>query len=374
MTSLLPTPEPADPVEGALGHFEHSNWVKQALKNLDAGTARADGGVINGHVYINPASSEDAFLYLQGGGNRGVWGRTSVGQARWRMDLGTQDAEGGNNSGSKFGLVAYDDFGAVRHQVLSADRNTGLALVVGSPTSSKGIATKEYVDSTVIPVGAIIAFGGSVLPVGMQATWQICDGTPHNSAALQAVIGSANTPDLRSRFIIGAGQGVGLTSYPVGGLGGSEGVTLTEAQTPLKLHVHPIDHSHPAGTSGPGGSHTHTMNHDHAQINTGSDAHNHTISLREGTGTGDGYYVDTNPTDSGIQKTLAGTVTATDTHTHTVNLPTFSGSTGAEAAHTHSTSVGALVDGFSGSASSPLANPHENRPPYYALTYIIKKV
>lgn len=40
MSSLLPTPEPADPVEGQTGHFEHTNWVKRALKALDQGLLR----------------------------------------------------------------------------------------------------------------------------------------------------------------------------------------------------------------------------------------------------------------------------------------------------------------------------------------------
>lgn len=35
MTSVLPAPEPADPVEGQPGHFDHSNWVKASLKALD---------------------------------------------------------------------------------------------------------------------------------------------------------------------------------------------------------------------------------------------------------------------------------------------------------------------------------------------------
>jgi microcystin-dependent protein len=37
MTSLLPTPWPADPVEGEPGHFDHTNWVKASLIALDGG-------------------------------------------------------------------------------------------------------------------------------------------------------------------------------------------------------------------------------------------------------------------------------------------------------------------------------------------------
>jgi microcystin-dependent protein len=44
MSSLLPTPEPADPVEGEPGHFEHTNWVKAALKALDRGLLRKPAG------------------------------------------------------------------------------------------------------------------------------------------------------------------------------------------------------------------------------------------------------------------------------------------------------------------------------------------
>lgn len=46
MSSLLPVPEPADPVEGQPGHFEHTNWVKRALKALDAGLLRKPSGSV----------------------------------------------------------------------------------------------------------------------------------------------------------------------------------------------------------------------------------------------------------------------------------------------------------------------------------------
>ncbi|CAK0775313.1 Phage tail protein [Gammaproteobacteria bacterium] len=49
-------------------------------------------------------------------------------------------------------------------------------------------------------------------------------------------------PDLRGRFNIGAGNGPGLTSHVLGAKGGSETVTLTEANLP--------SHSHPLNTAG----------------------------------------------------------------------------------------------------------------------------
>lgn len=48
MPSLLPTPEPADPVEGQPGHFEHSNWLKASVKALDSGVVHKAGDTLTG--------------------------------------------------------------------------------------------------------------------------------------------------------------------------------------------------------------------------------------------------------------------------------------------------------------------------------------
>lgn len=67
-----------------------------------------------------------------------------------------------------------------------------------------------------VPLGGIIMWSGRSdrIPVG----WALCDG--QNS-----------TPDLRGRFVLGAGGG-----YGVGTQGGSETVTLTVAQMPSHQH------------------------------------------------------------------------------------------------------------------------------------------
>ena len=61
-------------------------------------------------------------------------------------------------------------------------------------------AVEIAIDSS-IPVGVIMAWGGTVAPSG----WHLCNGTPHGSPELQHIIGSPNAPDLRDRFIVGAG-------------------------------------------------------------------------------------------------------------------------------------------------------------------------
>jgi hypothetical protein len=64
---------------------------------------------------------------------------------------------------------------------------------VADPTSRAGI----------VPIGSVVAYGGTSAPTG----WHLCDGSAHGSAALATVLGSANTPDLRSRFILGTNPG-----------------------------------------------------------------------------------------------------------------------------------------------------------------------
>jgi len=110
-----------------------------------------------------------------------------------------------------------------------------------------------------IPVGGIVAFGGTVAPSG----WLLCDGSSVATAtypALSAVIGttfggggaSFNLPDLRQRFPLGkAAAGTGSTLGATGGL---------------------IQHTH----TGP--SHTHTIN-----------SHTHTLSAHTHTVPRDGW-------------------------------------------------------------------------------------
>ena len=382
MTSLLPTPEPADPVEGELGHFDHTLWVKAALLALDAGTVHRHGDSGVGDISLSELTvdkdgSTDAFVNLQGSGVRGVQGKTAAGLLRWRMALGETTAEGGTNSGSLFGLFAYDDAGVQLHQVLKASRADGLLEVKGSPTAPKGVATKEYVDNS-MPIGAIIAYGGSVAPTG----WHLCNGTAHGSAALQAVLGSVNTPDLSNRFIIGAGTGMNP-----GSTGGVASNTLTPAQTASK------GHGHTGTANAKSTAHTHTVDPPATASGGQSASHTHGVTLGGGDHDHNSAYgnnwqgstMEQNPpgTDYGPignspsqygAVTTPGTHSHTGTtgvgsadHSHTVNISAFaSGGMSANESHTHDLTVNATADA---NATAPI----ENRPPYYALVYIIKK-
>ncbi len=88
-----------------------------------------------------------------------------------------------------------------------------------------------------MPVGSIVAFPNSNIPMG----WLPCTGIaiPAQCTDLIALLGSNNTPNLQSRFIVGAGQGAGLSDYNPGQQGGEEMHTLTQAEMPT--HSHPIN-------------------------------------------------------------------------------------------------------------------------------------
>lgn len=163
--------------------------------------------------------------------------------------------------------------------------------------------------NTPVPTGLIAMWSGAVNAV--PSGWRLCDGTN-------------GTPDLRNRFIVGAGD-----TYAVGNTGGSNSVTLNEDQMPS--HTHAI-----TATIGASGSHTHAIT---------DPGHSHTYTSPGGTGTIAG----------GFGISAIGAVTGANTTGISVN---------SAGNHTHSIIATAATAG--------LTQSHENRPPYYALAYIMK--
>ena len=121
-------------------------------------------------------------------------------------------------------------------------------MVTSSNTSklAVGIVTcnELYVNGTQItgsgsggggePVGTIIAWGGSTasIPTG----YQLCDGGAVESNTLQAITG-ANVPDLRDRFIVGAGN-----NYSVDATGGSADATLVSHSHTTNSTIEEMQH------------------------------------------------------------------------------------------------------------------------------------
>lgn len=177
-----------------------------------------------------------------------------------------------------------------------------------------------------IPRGAIIMWSGGIddIPTG----WALCDGTN-------------GTPDLRDRFIVGAGG-----EYAVGDTGGAKEVSLTTAQLP--------SHSHGSGTlsTSSAGSHSH---------GSGTLTTNTTGEHRH-----DNYAKIVHIVEGGLPTSVFGptrssalATASAGSHSHTI-----SGSTASAGSHSHS------ISGSTSSVGSGQA--HENRPPYFALAYIMK--
>jgi microcystin-dependent protein len=206
-----------------------------------------------------------------------------------------------------------------------------------SGNESTAIATTEFVAlsvNNILPIGAIIMWSGesSDIPYG----WEICDGR---------VVSGRILPDLRDRFIVGAGA-----KYDVQETGGADEVTLNVSEIP--------NHGH-TGSALSAGVHSHTG----TATSAGLHSHNYT----------DSYYSEAWGPDKTLGNALAGsnhgndydnatwsatreTLQAGD-HTH----PVVTNSAGG---HTHSVAIG--TTGGSGS--------HENRPAFYAVYFIMKVV
>lgn len=171
-------------------------------------------------------------------------------------------------------------------------------------------------NTQVMPVGGIILWNGSAgsIPTG----WHLCDGT-------------AGTPDLRDRFVVGAGA-----SYSPWSQGGANTVTLGTWELPT--------HYHTGNTAGTGA-------HNHNGTTAPSGAHNHTYSAYGHAATTDGL----GDGASGRVGFYADTTSTVGDHTHGFTTDT-------QGTHSH---------GFT-TDNAGSGGAHENRPPYFALCYIMR--
>ena len=195
-------------------------------------------------------------------------------------------------------------------------------------SDSTGMATWKSQAEVSVPIGAIIMWGGSAGSI--PTNWVLCNGSqaPSGSLLFTQLVSQGNpfgvtgrVPDLRDRFVVGSG-----TTYPVSAVGGSNTVTLTAANTPLRSHIHSVG----AVTIPLSGAHTHQL-----RMNSGAN----------GSAPDVGGNV-----NSGFDTTTDAVRALDSAHTHTVPAHNTNNPDVAEANGT----------------------PHENRPPYYALCYIIK--
>jgi microcystin-dependent protein len=182
-------------------------------------------------------------------------------------------------------------------------------------TDTTQIATTAFVRD-IVPSGVIVMWSGSAAAI--PSGWLLCDGT--NS-----------TPDLRNRFLVGAGD-----TYAVGATGGANTVALSTSELPAHTHTF-------SGTTGgmnQNQAHTHSIN---------DPGHSHVWS-----------YLPMNGTSPGSGSFAAGGGGTVGT----------SGSGTGISINATNTDHGHAYSGTTSSVGSGAA--HENRPPYYALCFIMK--
>ncbi len=228
-------------------------------------------------------------IYTEKNGGVPIWGEqqtVTVDKGYFSVLLGEGTAAAGITNppiSRAFVGDSYDRYIGITVIGIGQD-NTDLDILPRLQLVTSPFAFKAY---GTVPLGGIIMWSGVVqdIPPG----WVLCDGTD-------------NTPDLRGRFVVGAGVKTNGDKYDSGDSGGADQVTLTIDQMP---------------------------------------AHNHT-----GTTTATSRY---HPNGN--------TTVAAD------NLTTVAKSAGGtrySQAHTH------------GIPSQGGNQAHENRPPYYALAYIMR--
>lgn len=199
---------------------------------------------------------------------------------------------------------------------------------------------------TNIPSGATIisVTNATTVVISSQAT-ATATGIANIAISPYGFTGANNTttfllPDLKTRTIIGISANDSNTSPALtdalnrlGKTGGSKAEILTAPQ--IASHTHPIDHDHASfSTPGTDGSHTHQ------------------IKYVTGAAPGVNDYVRPWPTTTPSNIIGSdGVGTGQSTHAHTINVPAFTGS---------------------GGANTPSGAAHNNLPLYIVLNYIIK--
>jgi hypothetical protein len=211
----------------------------------------------------------------------------------------------GNSSKVVKGAELDTEFTAIAAAVASkSDSNsptftgTPLAPTAASGTNNTQIATTAFattVAAAAFPVGGIVLWSGSVASI--PSGWALCNG-------------SNGTPDLRNRFVVGAGS-----TYAVDATGGS-------ADAIVVSHTHTATSTSTSVVTDPGHDHPHGVGGAGSGFNNGTFWDQNTVSP-----------FDTTDATTGI--TVATTTTTTNAST---------GSSGTNA----------------------------NLPPYYALAYIMK--
>jgi microcystin-dependent protein len=256
-----------------------------------------------------------------------------------------------------------------------------------SPGGSQGVTGLQG-DS--LPIGSVYMYCSSTAPLGSL----LCDGASYSTSTYPALFGvigysfggsggTFNVPDLRSRFVVGAGTGTGLSARTIGAKGGEESHVITAAE--MAAHTHTgVNHTH--GFTGvdhlhycPGVDHLHSDDHAHSWPVQGSHSHSVTIygTFSGISGGGGGCYIGCSG-GTGFGTSAANTPAG---NTYTKGQTGYGGTTaaadrslafwsGAADRSLASATAGADRDLTTGAVGSNTA--HQNMPPFIVLSFMVK--
>jgi len=199
--------------------------------------------------------------------------------------------------------------------------------------NSTATATTAFVHS-VIPLGSILMWYGVI--ANIPSGWALCNGQTVNGVV---------TPDLRDRFIVGAGN-----DFAPGNTGGARSITTVVAHThgfSGNSSVESADHSH-SGVTASAGNHNHGMPGDD-QLAFANGVAGWTSNSRGA------FNYDARSVGGGAGQVWDTTTAGNHNHTFTTG--------GQSGSHTHS--FGGTTSA-TGNASVDILNP------YYALAFIMK--
>jgi hypothetical protein len=268
-------------------YLANVNSNTQVSGNLTAGgNLSATGNIQGGNLVTGGLISATGNVQ---GGNLVTGGLiTATGNIQGgNLSIGGLISATGNVQGGNLvtgGLITAT--GNIQGGNLSIGGTSTLSGVATAPTAANGtsntqVATTNFVANSLlnlVPTGVIVMWSGSVasIPTG----WLLCNG-------------ANSTPDLRDRFVVGAG-----TTYTPGNTGGSANAIV-------------VSHSHTASSSVTDPGHAHTYNDTVLQADyfgTGSNASTSTAGT-------------TSTANTGI--TVATTVNSTGSSATNANLPPY---------------------------------------------------
>jgi hypothetical protein len=284
------------------------------------------------------------------------------------------------NSGTSAAARTYTipDVGTTANFFMTAGNQTAS----GDKTFSGAVKTdaSHLGGYGLVPVGTVVAYNpgyytnntnGGFAHVGPSANtvaavntflnakgWYVCDGAALNTASSPIWnAASRHLPRLNDdRFLLG--------STTAGTAGGSSTTSIAHTHS-VTSNVAVANHTLIEANLP---SHTHTINHDHASVNSGtSGAHTHTHRQSIGSGSNVVFQVSAANQNAALG---SGLIDSAGAHTHSVDLPNFtgtSGATGSGTAVTHSVTNNAVTSGAASVTSVSIM-------PTYLSTYFIVRV